>query len=283
MEAYVSIFNQIQELRMKSKEKGQLKMLQFTGYGEPLLNRELPQMIRMARDGNVSQEIDVTTNAALLTHELSLKLVESGLTRLSVSIQGLSDGKYKEISGKELSVDKLVDNIRFFYENKEKCKVFIKILNVCLDSPSEQALFYKTFTGISDTMFIENCIEASDGIDFQKIIPKSQQGLARYGNEIVKKNICDALFYSILITSWGDVTPCCKYPMLSLGNIFNQPLCDIWNGNTHTTYMQKHLLGRSSEIPLCNNCVALSSYSLPEDNLDPYAEIILAKLNGGTL
>ena len=70
----------------------------FTGLGEPLANPKIPDMIRRLAEAHVTDRIEIVTNASLLTHEMTDRLLEAGLTYLRISLQGLSAEKYKEIS-----------------------------------------------------------------------------------------------------------------------------------------------------------------------------------------
>lgn len=66
-----------------------LKVLRLYKDGEPLLNRHLPDMIRLAREADVADVIDTTTNGYLLSGEMGETLVKAGLSRINISIDGL--------------------------------------------------------------------------------------------------------------------------------------------------------------------------------------------------
>ena len=60
------------------------------------MNPKLPEMIKYLSDNNMSDRIEVTTNGSLITHGLSDRLIDAGLTRLLISIQGTTVQKYKK-------------------------------------------------------------------------------------------------------------------------------------------------------------------------------------------
>jgi MoaA/NifB/PqqE/SkfB family radical SAM enzyme len=67
----------------------------FTGWGEPLLHRNIYEMIRMARDHGCNTSM--TSNGTALTAANANRLIESGLNSLTVSIDGLSPEVYDKI------------------------------------------------------------------------------------------------------------------------------------------------------------------------------------------
>ena len=67
-------------------------VMQFYFQGEPLLNKELPQMIREAHEAGLYTI--VSTNAQAMTEEMAEALVQSGLDRIIVSMDGLTPETY---------------------------------------------------------------------------------------------------------------------------------------------------------------------------------------------
>jgi len=67
----------------------------FTGWGEPLLNREIYQMIRMASQAGCLTTM--TSNGTALNGKNRLALAESGLDRLVVSVDGMRAETYESI------------------------------------------------------------------------------------------------------------------------------------------------------------------------------------------
>jgi MoaA/NifB/PqqE/SkfB family radical SAM enzyme len=74
-----------------------LKRAVMHGIGEPLLNRELPKMIRHLKERGVY--VLFNTNAALLTRRRQAELIASGLDELRVSIDGSTPETYLKVRG----------------------------------------------------------------------------------------------------------------------------------------------------------------------------------------
>ena len=87
------------------------------GIGEPLLNRELPKIIRYLKGRAV--EVLLNSNGTLLTPERQKNLVESGLDSYRCSIDSASPETYAKIRGADL-LDKLVQGLGGLVETKKR-------------------------------------------------------------------------------------------------------------------------------------------------------------------
>ena len=106
-----------------------VKVLRFVGMGEPLLHKNIVAMIECAVAGQVAERVEILTNAFLLAEPLSLALVDAGLSRLIISVQGTNSQKYREVCGVDLDFDRFIENIRFFYAHRGKTQIHIKIID----------------------------------------------------------------------------------------------------------------------------------------------------------
>ncbi len=70
--------------------------VRFTG-GEPLLRKELPEMIAYAKAAGV-EDIAITTNATLLKRRL-LELLDAGLQRVNISLDAVDEAVFKQATG----------------------------------------------------------------------------------------------------------------------------------------------------------------------------------------
>ena len=78
--------------RVLSEIRDTAFIVQFYFQGEPLLNKDLPLMIREAHEAGLYTI--VSTNAQALTESMAQALVNSGLDRIIVSMDGLTDESY---------------------------------------------------------------------------------------------------------------------------------------------------------------------------------------------
>ena len=67
-----------------------IKVLRFVGIGEPLLHKDIVEMIEYSTMANIASTVELLTNASLLTHQISKAIIAAGLNRMVISIQGNS-------------------------------------------------------------------------------------------------------------------------------------------------------------------------------------------------
>ena len=128
--------------------------MNFAGWGEPLVNKELPIMIRHLKFCNVTESIAIITNGLLLRPELSQNLIDAGADHIRISLQGMTKEKYWDVCGRVIDFQALKENIKYLYDNKQGCQIYVKIADIALEE-GEEEIFYETFNKISDRMFVE--------------------------------------------------------------------------------------------------------------------------------
>jgi GTP 3',8-cyclase len=83
--------------------------LRLTG-GEPLLRRDLPDLIAMLAPLDGVEDIALTTNGILLPR-VAEDLVAAGLTRVTVSLDALDDATFRAVADTPLSVRAVLDGV----------------------------------------------------------------------------------------------------------------------------------------------------------------------------
>lgn len=254
-----------------------IKMIYLYKDGEPLLNPHFSDMIKYAKASKCIDKISSTSNASLLNKELSLSIVESGLDKLQISIEGINAEQYFNISNIKIDFNKLVNNIKFLYDNKKQCEIYIKIVGNNL-TEQEKTEFYNIFGDICDYIFIENATQIWNNFEISDYINITNDRTL-YGKEVKYKNVCPQIFYSIAVNSNGTVSPCCNdwSRKLIIGDANHEKIKDIWNGDKLRNLQKLHLSGGRKNHTVCSTC-GMPEYS-SIDNIDDYAEEILSKIN----
>ena len=269
MNTYEKVIDQLKEFPQK------LKLISLTGHGEPLVNPNLPSMIAYAREQNVAERIEFISNASLLTHELSLKLIAAGLDCIRISLQGLSAKKYQSVCGYTIDFNNFISEIAYLYHNRKQCKVFVKIMDIALDE-GEQSAFYEMFSDISDRMFIEQCKPVYSGVEKTRNIQVEED---RYGRKHAPRMVCPLCFYMIGVMPNGDISPCeTIYKPDILGNVHEETILNMWNGTKRLEFQEMQLNKKRMENSGCARCCAPDDVSHPEDELDSCADILLKRL-----
>lgn len=254
---------------------GRVKQVLLVGRGEPLMHPRIADMVSYLSERQVAERIEITTNGSLLTHELSDKLIAAGLTRLRISVDGLSDEDFRKHCGAGVDFKRYVEQIRYFYTHRKDTSVYVKIINYMVSTPERRDLFYRIFEPICDIINVENLIAMDTGIDYQKLAGEAVSLTAtQFSPEFVQSEICSQPFYFLLVQENGDVWPCCG-PMLStegitLGNVRETSLKDLWEKKS--LLFQRRLLDGVKGMPVCEGCSSLKNRLLPEDVLDGAAE-----------
>lgn len=247
------------------------KKVYMHGTGESLINPELSDMLKMLKKYNVTESIDMTSNAALLEPDLGIRLVEAGLNHLHISVEALSSEGYKEITGRKIDFDHFVDNVRFFSKHRDKCRLTMKIASTSIKCNSDKDKFFSIFGPLCDEIFIENIHPIWPDFDFSDDIKAGNDSVGQYGQEIMEKKICPQIFTVLSVKCDGSVSPCSVdwNNTVSLGNIHNETLKQIWNGDKLRNLRLGHFEKGRNQFNGCSKC-GLPKYSC-KDNLEKYA------------
>ena len=253
-----------------------VRVLRLYKDGEPTLNKKLPDMIDYAKTKNVSERIDTTTNASLLTEKLGKSIVEAGLDRINISIEGVSNDQYLKFSDVKLEFEKIVENVRLFYENKKQCEMLVKINGDTL-SKDDIEKFFQTFGDITDKIHVEHIMSCWPNFEFESehVAVNKEKGI--YGQEIKEVDACAYAFYSFAINSDGKVSLCFLdwSKKLIVGDVANEKILDIWNGKKMKNYQKMFLRGDRKKHPICRDCGQMSHGN--PDNIDAHKDKLLAK------
>lgn len=254
-----------------------VKILRITGFGEPTMNENLPDMINYAKQKNIAEYIEIITNGSLLNKDFSRRLIKSGVDRIKISIEALDSKGYEQICGVNIDFNKMLDNIKYLYNNSENCEIYIKIVDVSIKTNEEKKLFYKLFSDKCTEMFIENISPIWSDFEITDLGDlRYKNGLS--GQKIQNVKVCPYVFYSMYINTNGDVINCCSdwKRKLVLGNVKKTKLKEIWEGDVIKNFWKDMLEGKKYKYEMCSKCL-YPNYNC-NDNIDEYAEEILNKL-----
>jgi radical SAM protein with 4Fe4S-binding SPASM domain len=257
-----------------------IKKMKIGTFGEPLLNKNIAEMVRIANDSINIEFTQILTNGILLTKSLSEALLDAGLNRIEFSIEALSSQGYKIVTGRDVDFDKLINEISYFYERaKGRCVVYCKIVDKGLAKGESEDYFYGMFEKICDEMAVEKTLNLFRGSDSDDWVGETNK-LGMYGQQIsLKKQVCTFIFTKLLINSNGEAVLCCSDWRRDeiIGNASRESLYNIWNGEKLRAIQKKHLNFRRNDIPICRGCNFFREGTV--DDIDAYADEILARYN----
>lgn len=232
-------------------------------------------MVAYAKKSGCFERVEIVTNGLLLTNELSDRLIEAGLDRLRVSLQGLTAQSYREVSGVNVDFEQFKENLAYFYRNKTVTEVYIKIIDIALNGPEETDLFYEQFSPIADIAAIEYAIPFVNEIDYDnlgELSKKNKQG------HVGKSNVCSMPFYMLVVAPNGDILPCCATDVPRVfGNVKEHELKEIWDSEARNSFLCEQLRGVKG-IPVCDMC-SVPSFGLQEgDYLDGHEDELIERI-----
>lgn len=253
-----------------------LKVLRLYKDGEPLLNPNFADMVRIAKKSGVARSVDTTTNGSLLTPERMKPVLDAGIDRINISVNGLSDDQFLEFTGVRVHFDTFVDNIRKLYEMKGQCEILVKIAGDFL-SEEDRKRFFRVFGDCADRIFIENVAPCWPEFDVADRLNVSlDRGI--YDQPVGEVTTCPYIFYSLSVNSDGSVSLCFLdwARKLLVGDVRQDSLKKIWNGDALRQHRLDQLRGNRKSNTVCGACGQLT-HCLP-DNIDPYAPLLLERL-----
>lgn len=223
--------------------KNGLYSLKFTYRGEPLLHKDLPEMVRYAKAAGV-MDVYFNTNAVKLDDPTIRALIESGLDRISISFEGYTPEVYEKYRvGAKFS--KVVSNIERLRDIKKELgmeKPLVRIQTVLVPElrgkEKEYAEFWKT---------------RSDEVAYLDM--KDEEGNPDHCG-IIDNWACPQIFQRLTITWEGTILPCVHdiYEWMPLGKIGKNTIKEAWNNAAEQKYRELHKTGRAHEIKACDRC-----------------------------
>ena len=214
-------------------------------------------MVAYAKEAEVAECIEITTNGTLLNEKLSLELIDAGLDILNISVNGINEQQYKDVCQYEMDFKDFYKKIEFFYKHKQNCKIFIKYSDIGY-TETEKQNFYYTFETVSDEIFVETISSTLwQDTNIGQKINNAHKGT--YGQDLKRKEVCPFLFTTMVINHSGIAHLCCvdwKTEYI-LGDLKTEKIADIWNGEKLRNYQKLHLIMKTHKINPFSNANSL--------------------------
>lgn len=242
----------------------QLFYINYYFQGEPFIHPQFLKLIKTANKRNIYTS--TSTNAHFITEKVAEEIIHSGLDRLIISIDGLTQETYEQyrIKGK---LSKVIEGTKNVIEAKKKLssKSPHIIFQFLVVRPNEHEVD-KVFKLAKEMGVDEVRLKTAQLYDYEKgnkLMPTNEK-YARYSKQ---KDGTYKPKYKLLNNNWrmlsstvltwdGKVVPCCfdKDAHHILGDISNYPSFKaIWNNKDYVDF-RKAVFTRRKEIDICQNC-----------------------------
>lgn len=237
--------------------------LQLYFQGEPFMNPNIFRMIQQAGEKKIYSIL--STNGHFLDELFSQKIIESGLDRLIISLDGTDAETYNQYrkNGDYLKVIEGIQNLTHLRQREGSHKPYI-ILQFLVFRFNEHQI--RSINNLGKKLGVDRVKIKSAQIyhpEKKKNLIPSKRKYSRYKEDMSGeinlrkhlKNQCTRLWYTTVIDTDGNVGPCCfdkhiEYPM---GNIHNTLFHEIWKSSAYQKFRQRILSNRSA-IEMCRNC-----------------------------
>lgn len=255
--------------------EGQVSVINLYGFGEPLLNPRIADMVKLLKARHCCREIRITTNGSLLTEETSRALIHAGVDLVRVSVEAVSSEGYQELCGVRIDFSEIVRNIEMFYDMNVRgggtSKISAKIVSAELKTEEDRKRFDDVFGPITDFHYIEEVEPIWS--EFQEMRLPADGHTDRCYQAGEQKGICSMPFTDMCIHANGIVGACCSDWKFATqyGDAAKEHLAEIWNGKRHRDFQCALLSGKP--IPFCASCMRK-----PPDQIEN-PEILIARLN----
>ena len=273
--------------QLKAWPGAKLKVLKLSLYGEPLINPDFCEMLRIAKEAEIAERIETTTNASLLFKDIADKLVSYQLDYARVSIYSSDQEHHRQVTGSNININIIHDNLRVLQEIK-KAKSSERPFVSCkmLDSYSEEnERFAEMYKDVSDEIYIDKP-HGWIKVEGSNFILNYYKDAADKANSDIKQNsslrvACPMAFTTMAIRSNGDVSPCCVDFIggTNLGNIEENILQDIWESELWYKFQKMQLEKRRHQNYSCSRCNIFMNNYYTRDNIDGFPVSKLLKGN----
>lgn len=254
-----------------------INIIHLYNLGEPLLNKNISKWVKRILEEKVAKEVSVTTNGSMLSYEMSDALVEAGLTKITVSLNGLSDEDYERIVGRKQEFEQIYNQIKYFYKKRKQCHLHVKINGDDFSEESKER-FVELFKDYADSINIDNVVDVWSDMSIAADRSSTMYDMGDlFDNE--SKVVCPQLFYEMAIHPDGTISPCnadYQYHKESMGNIFDSTIKEVWNGEKWNQMRINSLRCEKVGYAICEKCrypVCASTV-----NITPHRKEILARM-----
>jgi radical SAM protein with 4Fe4S-binding SPASM domain len=246
-----------------SQVSGSVFYINYYFQGEPFLHPQFLELIREAKRKKIYTA--TSTNAHFIDEKKAKEIVASGLDRLIISIDGLTQETYESyrIHGK---LDKVIAGSKAMVRAKKEAQsstphlIFQFLVVKANEHQITEVQELATEIGIDEVRF--KTAQVYDYEHGNELIPdneaysryvKQKDGTYRF--KYKGGNSCWRMWSSSVLTWDGQVVPCCfdKDAHHTLGSLQEQSFESIWRSEAYRSFRNSVLQDRNS-IEICTNC-----------------------------
>jgi len=241
-----------------------LDFLSLQGFGESLIDKGLPEKVKIAKDMGF-KSVGFATNCTELSPMMAHALFEAGLDTLICSVDGVTKETHEAI---RVGTDygKVLNNIISFMLMRPrfgKTKVIIRFIRQKANEHEWDE--FKDYWGKFIEPVYGDAIISFDIVDCDNKVKDFKD--KEVHQEFGYLGHCDQLYNRLIVFSDGEVALCCADDngRFNLGNVLETDPMEIYNNKTFTYYRKMNKEMRLLELDLCKTCTIPKSQQLKDE------------------
>lgn len=215
------------------------KVIQLHGYGDPLLDKNMPEYIRLLHERGFNSYF--SCNPANINVPITEKMFENGLDYIKYSLESVSDTTHKKIRGTAsdftTSYKKICELLALKKELGYKTTIVITMLNLNRkDQQEDYTRLREAFAGKDVYIYLKS----EDTMWYRKDYHKT--------SSIHWTEFCKHPWMSMTIKSNGEAAMCMEdfNNEIVLGDANKDTLSDIWNGSLYQKFRWNHFVSKQN-------------------------------------
>jgi len=241
----------------------QLFYINYYFQGEPFLHPDFLQLIQDAKKHKIYTS--TSTNAHFIDAKIAKDIIDSGLDRLIISIDGTTQETYESyrVTGK---LAKVIEGTKALIAAKKEAnsKTPHLIFQFLVVKPNEHEI--PAIYQLAEELGVDEVrLKSAQLYDYKAgnpLMPKQEQ-YARYKQQkdgtyhlkYTTGNHCWRMWSSCVLTWDAKVVPCCfdKDASHTLGSAIDQAFETIWKSKKYQEF-RRSVLTKRNQIDICQNC-----------------------------
>lgn len=227
-----------------------IRKMQLHFQGEPLLHKELPEMVRLAKARGM--ETQLFTNGLPLTPAMADRILDAGLDMMRFSVDGVTEEVYQKnrVGGQ---FERVHRNMQMMVDkaHTQGNPIRLEWQMIALRNNEHEIDQARTMAGKMGLNFFAKTYAVTDPEE----VPRDPQ----YQRRLHLKPCLD-IYRAIFVYYNGDVVPCC-YDIEGkeiVGNLGKQTLTEVWSSDRYVELRRRidgAALRPDEEPELCRSCL----------------------------
>jgi radical SAM protein with 4Fe4S-binding SPASM domain len=219
---------------------GRLWAVKLSYRGEPLLHPRVADMVAYAKARGVL-DIYFNTNGMLLTEAMAQRLMDAGLDRISLSMEGTDPAAFeRERRGARFDqIMRNLDTLMALRSRQGYAHPRVRVQTVLLPGLDLEA--YRAF-------WLDHCDEVA-AVDYK-------DSTNRVKGLVCRDWACPQLWQRMTIEWTGAIMPCNNddFRHLGVGNVAEKTVASCWHDPLVRRARELHQQGSSHEVAACDGC-----------------------------